>query len=601
MQTAALTSKKIPFSFPLGRRIRKKSFTPSATNSYTFNTLPGLPLEVLQKILPHLSKRDLFSLAETCVGLNNLLTQDYLYRSVELKNKNKMIKFLKTVSKSSSLSNMVLEIIFVHPVADANKDFEIGKTGYSYSAVTQEPPYVDIVLELLLRLKNLKSANLTDISPRFEFSAAALKRINKLHTGANSFQILRLSSEYGWNIPLRPNLVYPFGDIKELHLTNVVIDGESFEIPNKAIKDLITSSPAAAGLSFLRQFRSLDHEHKQTQTQTHSPVNSLTLAGCTVSSNGWKRLQNYFTELTTLKLKSLTHVHDLAIPSCFVGLEILEVDLGSSIFEGCYLQSDLTNALTLVSENTFTKFATKNNLRNGEITILPDQLLTDGSIFTSFESGSYPLSKFVGLIPYFIYITKIPNITNLTLSNVSFISRGLLFDKLTNVQNEQPEIDQWREEIVRISNMHRTPGFFIDNSMQEFTSHLDLKYSTSFYILMKILSKSKKFKSITFTLSEPSNNISYFPYIEDADYELPIKSLEDNDITTNISILSRLTKYYEETSINSNLRQFSTSLPAYIYEWQTLFKELLLEEIDVNVRNSNGRCLFKQTFPNNFP
>lgn len=201
-----------------------------------------IPVEILYDIFSLLAdnrpydeiQRDLLHLSATCKLLRSVLPVELLYNGVQLSTKHKALKFLKMISASKTdpslkwFTNSVVHITFVHPSQDFVVNGELlGFSGSMSNQLDVERSWAEIILDILSRLPNVRSIDLKDISPKFEFplNIATTKLGQSLiKSKLPNLQTIYLSSERGWNVTLRQSLLWPFGSYTALHLHNMVVD-----------------------------------------------------------------------------------------------------------------------------------------------------------------------------------------------------------------------------------------------------------------------------------------------------------------------------------------------------------------------------------------
>jgi hypothetical protein len=357
---------------------------------YPANSLLGLPMEVLNKVIKNLELKEWLVLALTCRYLQEVVDKFFLYNSVELKNYEALVLFKKAISrdkKRNLLSLYVHEIEFYRPVKDSNDQTSIA--GFNFSQRAMNMGYISLLLEVISLLPNLTDISLHQISPGFQFPdwTSSLKTYAHEHNYYPSVRRLQLSSETGWCIALRPNLLWPFGLIDELVLSEMIIDSSSLLKP-----PLLTVANEEGPMIAKDALKS-------ESTVTWSPIKILSLSSCSIASNGSRYLAGYFREVHTLKLISMKSHYDLLLSHCFPNLKTLYIDLNSKAF-------------SLYNSTEASVINTANNNNN----------------YAYFNSQFVP--KFYLNYNHFVDVMeKIPVVDEIVLINVSF----------TNVQPVDPD------------------------------------------------------------------------------------------------------------------------------------------------------------------
>jgi hypothetical protein len=298
------------------------------TELYAESSLLGLPLELLRKIIQNIEVEDWLNLCLTCKYFNQIVNKFFLYQDVKIRTKEKLVKFRKSISKNKKtnlLSLYVSRIEFIKPIKELQQNTETSIGGFSYSDpqyTDKSESYIGLVLEVISLLPNLSDISFRHIAPGFQFPewTSSLKTNAHEHNYYPSIRRLRLSSEPGWSISLRPNLLWPFGLIDELILYDMVIDSNSLAKP-----PLLT---VTNGNGPLRNRYALTSE----SNQTWSPVRALSISSCSIASNGSRYLEQYFKDVEVLKLISLKSHYDILLCHCFPSLKELYIDLNSKCF-----------------------------------------------------------------------------------------------------------------------------------------------------------------------------------------------------------------------------------------------------------------------------
>ncbi len=363
---------------------KKQQHIDHAPIEYSPNTLLGLPLELLYKIVQNLDPKDWLILCLSCRYLHDFIDTFFLYHDVKLSHKDALIRFRKTISKNkktNKLSLYVKSIEFCRPEKDSAEIETTSIAGFEYSTGGQDSSsYISIMLEIISLLPNLNHINLSQISPGFQFPewASSLKTYAHEHNYYPSIRKLTLSSESGWNIALRPNLLWPFGLIEELHLTDIIIDSSSLLKPN-----LLTVSNENGPL-ITKQALTIENPI------TWSPIRSLTLSSCSIASNGSRYLRGYFKQVESLKLINLRSHYDLLLSHCFTSLKDLTIDLNSKGFS--LYSSTEANAINVDNFN---------------------------SNFAYYNSMFVP-KFYINYLQFVEVIEKLPSVSKIALINVSF-------------------------------------------------------------------------------------------------------------------------------------------------------------------------------------
>lgn len=394
---------------------------------YSPNTLLGLPLELLYKIVQNLDCKEWLILCLTCRYLHDFVDTFFLYHDVKLTHKETLIRFQKTISKNkkhNKLSLYVKDIEFCRPVKESAEVQTTSIAGFEFStAGGPSSGYISIMLEIISLLPNLSHITLTQISPGFQFPewASSLKTYAHEHNYYPSLRKLSLSSESGWNIALRPNLLWPFGLIEELELTDMIIDSSSLMKPH-----LLTVADVNGPLITSKEI-AID------QSLTWSPIQSLTLSSCSIAGNGSRYLNPYFKQVSALKLVHLKSHYDLLLSHYFGNLKDLSIDLNSKGFS-LYTPSE-ANAINVDNFN---------------------------SNFAYFNSMFVP-KFYINYLKFNDVIEKLPIVEKISLINVSF----------TNLKPVDPETGDLDPD----SNL-------VNNNLFKFLTFLS-KYQNVEFVMLK--------------------------------------------------------------------------------------------------------------------
>ncbi|ODQ81782.1 hypothetical protein BABINDRAFT_6433 [Babjeviella inositovora NRRL Y-12698] len=236
----------------IGRRNR---LVKNATPTYPPLHLLGLPLEIILLVVSHLDRRTWLLLALTCQQLYQQVTQNFLYKNIFLPNQTAVIKCYKSLLKTPKFIKNIASITFSRPTDSLGPALVNIGNCYNYSLEnindTVVEPYVESLLKLTKLCHQYKKGgnplrvNLKDITPKFQFSQNnnLLTRLvqEKADVTVNpnpgidepEFDTLltspdvSLTSETGWHIPMRGNLLWPFGVVKKLTLQQMILDNES--------------------------------------------------------------------------------------------------------------------------------------------------------------------------------------------------------------------------------------------------------------------------------------------------------------------------------------------------------------------------------------
>lgn len=316
---------------------------------YSETSLLGLPMELLITIVKNLELKEWLRLARVCRYLQDVVDKFFLYHSVKLYNHESLRLFKKAVAKDKKrnlLSLYVHEIEFHRPVKDFYEDESIA--GFSFSTRPQEESYISLCLEVIALLPNLTDVSLLNISPGFAFPdwTSSLKTYAHEHNYYPTVRRLSLSSEAGWSISLRPNLIWPFGIIEELALSEMIIDSGSMLKP--ALLTVANEQGPLISKAAL----------KSQSITTWSPIKILSLTSCSIASNGSRYLAGYFREVHTLKLISMKSHYDILLSHCFPGLKSLFIDLNSRAFS-LYSTTEASAINTANDNNNYEYFNSK--------------------------------------------------------------------------------------------------------------------------------------------------------------------------------------------------------------------------------------------------
>ncbi|ONH67672.1 F-box protein SKP2 [Cyberlindnera fabianii] len=236
----------------------------------------------------------------------------------------------------------VQSIDFIKPEKDLSHE-STSIVGFNFKPNAPSDNYITLLLEVVSLLPNLSEISLRQISPGFQFPewTSTLKTYALEHNYYPTLRRLRMSSEFGWSIPLRPNLLWPFGLIDELILYDMVIDSHSLTKPA-----LLTLSNENGPLV------SKDAAILESNNRW-SPIQSLTLSSCSIASSGSRLLAGYFREVRSLRLVSLKSHYDLLLAHCFPHLETLYIDLNSK----CFSLYNSSEALVINTQNNNSNYA----------------------------------------------------------------------------------------------------------------------------------------------------------------------------------------------------------------------------------------------------
>lgn len=379
---------------------RKRDELLARTADYPMSSLLGLPMELLFKVIQNLDLKEWLALAVTCRYLQEVVDKFFLYNNVKIKDMDSLRLFKKAISrdkKRNLLSLYVHEIEFHRPEKDSYDQTSIA--GFSFSSRPANESYISLLLEVISLLPNLTDISLHQISPGFHFPewTSSLKTYAHEHNYYPTVRKLKLSSEAGWSIALRPNLMWPFGLIQELVLCDMVIDSSSLAKPA-----LLTVANEEGPLI-------IKDALKSESTETWSPIKILSLFSCSIASNGSRYLSGYFKEVHTLKLTSIKSHYDILLSHYFPNLKKLYIDLNSKAF-------------SLYDSSEASMFNTEN----------------DNSNYAYFQSQFVP-KFYLNYEQFADIMTKIPNVDTIAFTNVSF----------TNVRPVNPEdIDNPDHNIV---------------------------------------------------------------------------------------------------------------------------------------------------------
>ncbi|CEP25019.1 unnamed protein product [Cyberlindnera jadinii] len=290
-------------------------------------SLLGLPMELLQKVLQNLELRDWLTLALVCRYLQEVVDKYFLYNNVRLLNESSLRLFKKAISrdkKRNLLSLYVHGIEFHKPVKSTQEQTSIA--GFGFSSRPDNDSYIALMVEVISLLPNLSCISVLQISPGFCFPewTSTLKTYAFEHNYYPSIRKLTLSSQQGWSIALRSNLLWPFGLIEELCLVEMIIDSSSLKKPPL----LTVSNEEGPLISPLITKNAL----KMESTVTWSPIKILSLASCSIANNASRFLAGYFRDVHTLKLVSMKSHYDVLLSNCFPNLRTLYIDLNSKAF-----------------------------------------------------------------------------------------------------------------------------------------------------------------------------------------------------------------------------------------------------------------------------
>jgi len=403
----------------------KKPQTDQHPIEYSPNTLLGLPLELIFKIVQNLDKKEWLILCLTCRYFNEFINTFFLYHDVKLNHKDALIRFRKTISKhkkTNKLSTYVRNIEFCRPVKEETETETTSIVGFSYSSYGKDSTtYISIMLEIISLLPNLSNISLTQISPGFQFPewTSSLKTYAHEHNYYFTIRKLSLSSESGWNIALRPNLLWPFGLIEELQLTDMIIDSSSL------LKPPLLTVTNENGPLITKQPISL------TPPETWSPIRTLTLSSCSIASNGSRYLKGYFKQVNCLKLVHLKSHYDLLLSHYFPNLKFLSIDLNSKGFS--LYTSNEANSINVDNFN---------------------------SNFAYFNSMFVP-KFYINYLQFIDVIEKLPQVEKISLINVSF----------TNLKPIDPE------------NIEDVECSLVNNNLFKFLSYLARFQNVEFVML----------------------------------------------------------------------------------------------------------------------
>lgn len=267
--------------------------------------ITSLPPELIRKILLNLNKNDLMALCFTSKDFYLNIVEWFLYRNVELFREFDLRLFLNTILNNPKLAHYVKSIKFHNPLEEEEEEEKKHITPASNIISFNNELYVELLLSIISILPNLREVSILEIPSGFKFPITSLNTLRKLSK-------LTITCENDWSIPLRPNLLWSFGDIHELSLSNMLIDSNSLKDPNHP--DTSPPHPDTSAKGFI------------------SPIKNLTLTSCSITSTGSKHLSTYFQNVETLQLIELNNYFDLLICKNFSNLKYLAIDLNSKCF-----------------------------------------------------------------------------------------------------------------------------------------------------------------------------------------------------------------------------------------------------------------------------
>lgn len=325
----------------------QKSLILQSSNSLL---LMSLPVELLLKVFENLSQRDFLQLCLTCKYLNLFIYKYFLYNWVDIKSFGSLLSFKKTIlknKKTNKLPVFVNNIKFCHPI---KSNSHVDK----YAAFTYSSPlssnrftldYIESLMELVAFLPNLQSIDIYDITPGFQFPewTSSIKQYAHEHNYYPTLKKLSLASEAGWNIALRPNLLWPFGSIQELQLNNMIVDSQSL---TKPVNLLTLCYQDENGLLINNKM----FNNELDMDLVYSPISSLGLSSCSIASNSYNMLFKYFQNVQILKLSSLKSFYDILLCLNFPNLREFHLDLNSKCFS-CYDSIEF-NSINVNNDNS---------------------------------------------------------------------------------------------------------------------------------------------------------------------------------------------------------------------------------------------------------
>lgn len=325
----------------------------------------------------------LLLLALVCSKFNNIVSKNFLYRTVKFNSTHQFQKFcqahlpLKTslgrhfgATESSSRVNFIRCVHFVNPPTnDPGSLTQIAGT-YSVDTLTSTTSYLDFVSQmksLLNEAYGIKEVRLSEVSPQFEFPIdliqtqplSSIKLRFKAPRPARKIEKVVLAAQSGWNIPFKVGhislFIYLFDEISELKLNNFVIN--DLKILCDELEKRVTIDCLVLTASIYTDGR---------------------------RSNQKRIPSGLFTKTSSLLLEDIQHGNDLCLIDfikCNDDLSRLSIDISSKIFYSVN-QQDLTMKFNFTRYNNFFKLVCSGK---GGYANLKEIVLTNFDLFNSFS------------------------------------------------------------------------------------------------------------------------------------------------------------------------------------------------------------------------
>ncbi|KAH3675650.1 hypothetical protein WICMUC_002567 [Wickerhamomyces mucosus] len=388
--------------------------------------LASFPTELLIKIFQNLTLKEFLQICQTCQYFKEFIYKFFIYNKVDLKSPQSLNCFKKSIFKNKKFNKLALyvnDIKFSHPVKSTYNSDSINSLviGSSSMYFKNTKDYIQILMEIISFLPNLQSITLYDITPGFHFPewTSSLKVYAHEHNYYPMLRNLTLISESGWNIALRPNLLWSFGIIEELNLVNMIIDPNSLIKPKKLLtlsNDLGLLNKDLNGDNFINNFDNISNYNDSNKV--FSPIKTLTLTSCSITSTSYNELMKYFQNVRVLKLISMKSHFDILLSKFFINLQEFHIDLNSKCF-GSY-DGNESNIINVNNSNSNNSNNSNYGLFNS--TFVPKFYLN----YLKFESIFEKISRFE--------IKKISFI-NVSFTNLKPIDPENITDKDNNLVN----------------------------------------------------------------------------------------------------------------------------------------------------------------------
>lgn len=347
----------------------------------------SLPVEIVLLIVEELeyNRKNIVSLSQTCILLNNLLNKSILFNEINLKNIRMCSNFRKMLKKNTRNLHLYVEKLILSDPVPANTQAEESNLNFALRSRKLESNYIEIINDIIFKLPNLKYLELVEVPGNFHFPVE-LSSYSKIENITNSYQRKKLfssvnsyngnsnnsiygnsnavqniptfekltqlytvpniyiSAETGWSIPLRSHILWCFGKIQELSLKGIILDSTSFT----NVKYLYDDNTK----NFCQSDNDCSSVHRFT-----SPIESLILDSCTINSNDYSKFESFFNKVSKFSLINIKYLRELELIDYLPNLKELTIDFKSRVF------SDFLNNYNTQFDSFFQMLCSKPNLK----------------------------------------------------------------------------------------------------------------------------------------------------------------------------------------------------------------------------------------------